>query len=147
MKKKIKFKKNLLQNQKNRKYIVILLLIFLVLSTFSLLLYFGISKVTVIPIKLRVGNYVGLVKTDELIDFGTLIWDTTIEQKLSITSPNKHKVRLFTRGAVSKFVTIPENNFWLEPNVTKEISIIGYVPITANAGEYNGDLIIVFSHF
>ncbi|HDQ60108.1 MAG TPA: hypothetical protein ENN30_02845 [Candidatus Woesearchaeota archaeon] len=53
-------------------------------------------------------------------------------------------VRIEASGSIKKMVFIPENYFILEPNITKEIEILVFVPQDQKTGNYSGKLKVYF---
>ena len=100
------------------------------------------------PIYLQVAsdNQLGFDIRKDAISFGKVPVDSTgiIKINLAHNSPNPLNVVMESSGQTKKFVVITENNFVLEPGVTKTIEIYAVVPANAQFGNYTGKLEVLF---
>jgi len=95
---------------------------------------------------LTVDNYVGMNVDSSAIYFGTVPPEGSSSRKIFLE--HKHNkpllIQLKTKGDLSKFVSVSENNFILEPNINKTIVVSVYVPKDMKYGNYTGRLAVVY---
>jgi hypothetical protein len=95
---------------------------------------------------LTVDNYVGFNAANDSIYFGTVPLGGSASRNIVL----KHSyskplfVQLKPSGYLSNFVSVSDNNFILEPNKNKIISVSVYVPKNMEYGNYTGKLAVVY---
>jgi len=95
---------------------------------------------------LTVDNYVGFNAANDSIYFGTVPLEGSASRNIVL----KHSyskpllVQLKPSSYLSKFVSVSDNNFILEPDINKTIIVNVYVPKNMDYGNYTGKLGVIY---
>lgn len=109
-----------------------------VLLFFSL---FAIYKVYDIDMELEVAERSGFNTDTDRINFGMAEPGHHNSRTIVLTHEYKRPLLVHFKksGNISAFVKVPED-FYLEPGLTKEVTLTAKVPETASLGNYEGNL-------
>ena len=128
--------------------LVILLLCLALITAGIMLLFFSlyaIYKVYDIPMKIEVGNVSGFNTDTDAVNFGKARPGNSNSRIIVMSHEYKKPLLVHFKksGNISRFVDLPDD-FYLEPQLNKEISINAVVPETASRGTYTGTLTVYF---
>ena len=95
---------------------------------------------------MKIGNSIGIKLDSDNVYFGTIPKGEQSKRDIVIKNGNKASiVRIMAFGSLSDKIYISENNFRLEKNESKGISIIINPGNNQDYGEYNGKLVFLFT--
>ena len=139
----IKSKRNI-----SKKTLLILAIasVMIILSFLSFVLYPRIIDKKIIPLKVEVGEVLGLNAEDSILNFGILIPGQASTKKiiLSNTYASEVEVRIsLDKGNITKFI-YGDSKLILSPNESKEYAIMLVIPVDIEQGTYEGNLIVEF---
>ncbi len=121
---------------------IALITVGLVLLFFSL---YAIFKVDVIKMTIQVSDRSAFNTDTEFINFGRAINGASSTRVLVISHSHTKPLLLHFKvsGNISQLVSAPDD-FYLEPNLGKEVSITATVPMGAEKAKYEGELTVYF---
>ena len=114
----------------------------LVLLFFS---FYAVFKVYDLKMSLVVSDKSGFNTDTDMINFGKAMPGNS-NSRVIVLSHDHHKPLLIHfegSGNISAFVSIPDD-FYLEPGLSKEVTLSAVVPKDAQKGSYDGDLKVYF---
>jgi hypothetical protein len=127
---------------KNKKLIITfilssLIIISIIISNNSL------SKET-IPSEFILGENMGFDLTSGKLNFGKIMPDYTASRKITIENEFNQaiKVSIKSTGEISSNLIVSENNFYLEPLESKEITFTAHTDRLIDFKKYKGSVII-----
>jgi len=114
----------------------------LVMLFFSL---FAIYKAYEVDMTVFVSNASGFNTDTDMLNFGKAAPGNANSRMMVMSHDYKKPLLVSFRksGNISGFVDLPEE-FYLEPGLTKEVSINAIIPIEAQQGRYDGKLTVYF---
>ncbi|MEM5871333.1 MAG: hypothetical protein QW051_00505, partial [Candidatus Aenigmatarchaeota archaeon] len=91
-------------------------------------------------------NIVGINTDADAIHFGKVQRGGEGLRYITLTNNDvkSHLIRIKTFGNISRFVSVSENNFIMEPNTTKNITVVVRPTLDCNTGYYEGTLQVIF---
>ncbi|MBS3175190.1 hypothetical protein J4440_04880 [Candidatus Woesearchaeota archaeon] len=125
------------------KIIKILIIVLLALFLITIYLFNGLYTN---EYSVKIGNSIGIKLDSDNVYFGTIPKGEQSKRDIVIKNGNKASiVRIMAFGSLSDKIYISENNFRLEKNESKGISIIINPGNNQDYGEYNGKLVFLFT--
>lgn len=125
----------------NRIFIVIAstLLVFV----FFLMIFNGVQ---VYEYSVIVGNHIGFNVDNDKIYFGTVPRGERSRRAIVVKNTDKpSKVRIRAFGDLAGNIKLSDNNFKMQKNETKEITIFMFADSHTNYGKYTGNVIFLFT--
>jgi hypothetical protein len=113
-----------------------------VLLFFSL---FAVYKVYDIPMIIDISDHSGFNTDTDMVNFGKAVPGNS-NTRIIVMSHDYRKpllIQFKKSGNISDFVDVPES-FYLDPGLTKEISLNAVIPESAAEGTYTGNLRVYF---
>jgi hypothetical protein len=133
-----------------KKIIPVLLLVFgmgIFASNFLIqeILVFDMYEVKM-DIKVIEENIVGLNVDTDAIHFGKMQRGSEGIRNITLANndANPHLIKIKAFGNISNFISVSENNFIINPNTSKNLSVIAKPPLDSLAGYYEGTLQVLF---
>lgn len=134
-------------NKKIFLLLMILLIIFTSIATFVVYFNTKLYQVEYLPVIVEVKNKIGLgIYDDPQLNFGIIPRGGASSRTFNITSSKDVNVVLLARGNVSRFITLPENKFFLPKDQIKKVPANIYVPLDTEFGNYSGRLLIILKN-
>ncbi|MFO7872220.1 MAG: hypothetical protein R6U26_01095 [Candidatus Undinarchaeales archaeon] len=99
-----------------------------------------------IDMQINVGNYTGFNVNTSALFFGTVVPGGTAERQVELTNPGKKPLTAILRvsGILDSWTTISDNNFEIEPEETRNVTVKLVIPPDAEMESYRSTLIITF---
>lgn len=137
---------------KINKYILIFMLILALFFLFySINRYFisnGVMQTKELDMFLTVSNYTGFNVDTDAIYFGTIPNGGSGKRIILLHNLDVNsEVLIKKEGNFMDWILLEENNFFMEANESKNVSVSVRVPADADYGNYTGKLKIVFKRF
>lgn len=129
-----------------KKLILFLILIILSISIATTVIYFKskIHQIRELPLMVEVTNKIGIgIYEGEQLNFGVVRRGGSRTMFFNITSNEDVKLTIFKKGDIADFIYIPENNFFLQTNELKRVSVDLRIPLNTELSNYSGKLIMV----
>ena len=127
------------------------LILVIVLSVILLFSYYSsIKEVKELNIDVRISTNpkeLGFNVEGDALHFGTIPRGQTGVRHIKLFQDYSYPIKvvmILSKDEVSKWVTVSDNEFILEPNTTKDIKVTLFVPNDAKAGNYTGKLKVIF---
>ena len=140
------------KENKMKKYIpaFILVIVATVMMTFIIYDTTVVYQRFEIPMKIRVraDGYVGINTDTDSINFGSVPRGGTGEKVINVTNGDDkpHLIRIKSRGDISEWISVSDNNFIMQPGTVNEIKIKARTPMDINPGNYTGTLEVIFEN-
>jgi hypothetical protein len=96
------------------------------------------------PMYLTIGSVVGVNIDTDAVWFGVIAPNGTSSRFLNISSSEKNLVSIKLSGELAEWVTVSDNNFAIDANETKSITVVASAPMDAKYGDYEGKLAVYF---
>lgn len=132
---------------KNKRKVTLFIVVLLVIGIVSLAYTFLFaSEIEEFDMYLTVGDYVGLNVDTDALYFGTIFPDGSGYRTLTLGNDGffSKRVKIDVTGELRDWVWTAENNFILDRNENKEITVHVSVPKDAEFGNYTGRLRMEF---
>lgn len=134
---------------KVKKDKAIILLAIIILITMAVTMYIYSQKICEtrkIDMFVIVSDHIGVDVSDESLRFGMIIpgGDATRTINISHKCRDNTIVNLKRLGDIAKFISLPKNNFILEPNKIEKLDISVNIPKDTEFRNYTGMLLIKF---
>jgi len=147
--KKAKRRKQHKRKSEIKKLLFVLLIIVIIFILASLLTqYFLIKKVQTFDAFVTVADRIGfnLNVSEDKLYFGTAPPTASLSRTLVFDSsdPRPSKIIIKSYGKIKDWIIASENNFILESNENKTITITIVIPENAEFGDYSGKIKLVF---
>ena len=143
-KKKEDEEKNIKMNKK--KLVLLIILLIILTSIVTLVVYFNIKiyQIRELPMMVEVKNKLALgIYKGEQLNFGIVGQGGAVSMSFNITSNKDADVIIIKKGNISDFVTLSENDFYIQRNELKKIGANLRIPSNTEFGNYSGKLIII----
>jgi hypothetical protein len=131
----------------NRNLIMIVLCAALLTAGIVLLFFslFAIYKVYDIPMSVRIANVSGMNTDTDHLNFGRAVPGSSNTRVIVMSHAYKRPLLIHFKksGNISRFVDVPQD-FYLEPNVAKEVSLNAIIPQDLPYNSYEGKLTVYF---
>lgn len=98
-----------------------------------------------LDVNLMVGSKYGIDLNGTALTFGMITpGGSTNTRQINLTNNYGRDVKIvvYSKGDVSDFIIVSENNFFLKPNETKTLAFVARAPVGAKFGNYSGKAII-----
>ncbi|MFP4424311.1 MAG: hypothetical protein ACLFP2_03690 [Candidatus Woesearchaeota archaeon] len=120
--------------------------ILVILATYFGYTHFYQADVQTLDIHVHVSDYIGMHTGTDALWFGTVSPGSSGKRYLNITNPKAYPVTVdfSVEGDVAGWMKVSENDFMLEPQETKKLSVFVKVPETVSYGNYTGTLHVSF---
>jgi hypothetical protein len=140
-------KKKRASNMSNNRLIVVMICAALVTIGVVLLFFslFAIYKVYDVDMSVEVSDRTGFNTDTDSINFGKAAPGNSNTRTIVMSHEYRKPLLIHFKksGNISRFVDVPDD-FYLEPGMTKEISLNAVIPTTAAHGHYEGNLRVYF---
>ena len=119
---------------------------FLLVATLLILIGFllaliGRYDVTVFPLSIRVGTYVGFDVNTTALNFGTALPGSVVERGITLVAARDRHVIFYVQGI--DFISVSKTGFILKGGEPVTVAVKAIVPASQPTGSYTGRLIIV----
>ncbi|MFO7710359.1 MAG: hypothetical protein R6V53_01190 [Candidatus Woesearchaeota archaeon] len=120
--------------------------ILVILATYFGYTHFYQADVQTLDIHVQVSDYLGMHTGTDALWFGTVSPGSSGKRYLNLTNPKPYPVVVdfSVDGLVAGWMRVSENEFVLEPEEAKKVSVFVKVPETASYGNYTGKLHVTF---
>ncbi len=111
--------------------------------------FFFVLGVKNIDFSIKVGDTIGLnVDTDKLY-FGTVPRGGTADRGILVKNEEHSlvKTNIKVQSDIKDWLYVNNNNFFLKKDEKKDINFKVKVPLDAEYGEYDGQIILIFTRF
>ena len=114
----------------------------LVLLFFS---FYAVFKVYDLKMSLVVSDKSGFNTDTDMVNFGKAMPGNSNSRVIVLSHDHKKPLLMHFEGSgnISRFVVMPDD-FYLEPSLSKEVTITAVVPRDAQKGSYEGDMKVYF---
>ena len=133
------------------KALVFFISICVIASAFTVLFYYNfvVFDVKEYDMVLIVSDHIGFDVTTEKLHFGMVTPGGSSTRDLIIANEFSRPliVQIKTSGKLASWVAPSVNNFILQPNETKNVTMVAVAPEDAKYGNYTGKVKIVFRRF
>ncbi|UCD03488.1 MAG: hypothetical protein JSW73_03050 [Candidatus Woesearchaeota archaeon] len=135
-----------------KKVLVIVFLIMILLYIFLPDIYYSFSIVETrtygLDFIIPEDNNIGFNPENDSFHMGTVPIDSSSSRKFYLSHNYYHPVKVDIKGIgnITPYIVLSDNNFILEPNVSKKV-VIKLIPKIApdpQPGNYSGELIMIF---
>ena len=129
--------------EKTTKYIV-LLAVFAFAIPFILNNNSGTEKTT-LKTSFLLGNKSGFDLNPNELTFGRITQNGSASRDITITNNHdkKRQISIQSSGEIKKYIIVSENNFYLNPKQSKNITFSVYASNTTEFRKYSGQIIII----
>lgn len=137
-----------IKNKKYHKTIILILILVILLTGFfiysNFIDYISVLEKQVIYSRVIVGDIYGFELSNSSLIFGEVIPGNSASKEIEIANNQDENVRvkIYSKGKISQFIKISENNFILSPSDTKKVIFSVQIPSDAEYGTYEGEVII-----
>jgi len=111
--------------------------------------FYVLKEIKTLDMQVKADNYVGFRLDTDKLYFGTTMPGNDAERGITIFHHYSYpvKVKIYTAGYISKWVTIDNSSFTLLPNETKRVMFRVHVPKDTINGNYTGTVKLVFTRW
>jgi len=130
------------------KYLGLFIIIGLITAGLTSLIYSYVivDEVRVYKSSVIVSDFVGIDASRDSLRFGAVTPGGTSKRNITISNTRTYGLRtnIMATGNLSPMVKFSDNYFWLEPNESRTVSLMAFVPSDAAQGTYNGTIKFYF---
>lgn len=111
--------------------------------------FYVLKEIKTLDMQVKADNYVGFRLDTDKLYFGTTIPGNDAVRGISVFHNYNYliKVKIYTAGYISKWVTIDNSSFTLLPNETRKVMFTVHVPEDTPHGNYTGTVKLVFTRW
>ena len=135
-------------NRKNKILVTVVAVLLAVSFTYLFFEHFVIYSVEELGMHIKVveGRLIGVNTDADAIYFGSVGHGGISTRKIILDNYDErpHFVQIRTFGEISEWVFVSDNNFVIEPNGSKNVSVSCEVPMDVEARNYTGTLQAVY---
>lgn len=126
-------------------FLVSVIILSIVCTNFILNHFLAPQKVIKYKMRLIVGDHIGFDVSRKLITFGMITPSGTVTRHINLNNgKDASQIRITASGTIADWMTVSDNNFFLQPYKNKTLDITVKVPSNAEFGEYDGNFKISF---
>jgi hypothetical protein len=125
-----------------KKAIFLLVITYIVCFSISTIYTNARTTYIVYDSSLIVGDHVGFDLNSSALTFGMIGLSGTAERGVIINNNNSfsQRVKIYTRGNISQFLLVSQNNLIVPPNTEKQVDFIASIPADIEFGQYSGQV-------
>ena len=126
------------------KLIIFFIAIVVMVVAFLLINIMKIEK-TVVPVRFGLSEKTGFDLNPQELSFGNIQINQSATRDILVSNNFKRKVKITveSRGEISENIIVSENNFYLNPEESKNITFTVYTKGLTEFREYLGEVIII----
>ena len=144
----MKYDQNLQKNHEMRFYYLLIFLL-LIISVFLIFGEYNTVEKKAVYTSFVVADNIGFDLNKTALTFGQFQKGGGAKRGINISNDNSYKIKAIVKveGRIKGYLSVSDNEFYLDPGELKNLDFFVSVPEDIEAGKYDGTVNIIFKRF